>query len=53
MVLLFLGMAVPLREKGLHVDMSNLCIIFTFLQDTWEDILIGDVELKGTVCCGR
>lgn len=24
-----------------------------FLQDTWEDILIGDVEMKGTVCCGR
>ncbi|XP_017668264.1 PREDICTED: mitochondrial amidoxime-reducing component 1 [Lepidothrix coronata] len=21
--------------------------------DTWEDILIGDVEMKGTVCCGR
>ncbi|XP_027751991.1 mitochondrial amidoxime reducing component 2-like [Empidonax traillii] len=24
-----------------------------FDEDTWEDILIGDVELKGTVCCGR
>ncbi|NXA74760.1 MARC2 protein, partial [Thryothorus ludovicianus] len=24
-----------------------------FEEDTWEDILIGDVELKGTVCCGR
>ncbi|RMC12362.1 hypothetical protein DUI87_09877 [Hirundo rustica rustica] len=21
-------------------------------EDTWEDILIGDVEMKGTVCCG-
>lgn len=53
MVLLFLGMAVPLWEKGLHVDMSNLCILFTFPQDTWEDILIGDVEMKGAVCCAR
>ncbi|KAK2511860.1 mitochondrial amidoxime reducing component 2 [Columba guinea] len=24
-----------------------------FEEDTWEDILIGDVELKGTVCCAR
>ncbi|XP_029821001.1 mitochondrial amidoxime reducing component 2 [Manacus vitellinus] len=24
-----------------------------FEEDTWEDILIGDVEMKGTVCCGR
>lgn len=51
MVLLLLGMTVPLLEKWLHVDMSNLCI--TFPQDTWEEILIGDVEMKGTVCCAR
>ncbi|NP_001269310.1 mitochondrial amidoxime-reducing component 1 [Gallus gallus] len=24
-----------------------------FEEDNWEDILIGDVEMKGTVCCGR
>ncbi|NXQ88483.1 MARC2 protein, partial [Nyctibius grandis] len=25
----------------------------TFEEDTWEEILIGNVELKGTVCCSR
>lgn len=49
MVLLLLGMTVPL----LDVDMSNLCIMFTSPQDTWEDILIGDVEMRGTVSCAR
>lgn len=53
MVLLLLGMTVPLLEKWLRVGMSNLCIMFTFPQDTWEDILIGNVEMKGTVCCAR
>ncbi|XP_030907401.2 mitochondrial amidoxime reducing component 2 [Melopsittacus undulatus] len=24
-----------------------------FEEDTWEDVLIGDVEMKGTVCCAR
>ncbi|XP_048793922.1 mitochondrial amidoxime reducing component 2-like [Lagopus muta] len=24
-----------------------------FEEDNWEDILIGDTEMKGTVCCGR
>ncbi|XP_009871235.1 PREDICTED: mitochondrial amidoxime reducing component 2-like, partial [Apaloderma vittatum] len=24
-----------------------------FEEDTWEDILIGDAEMKGTVCCAR
>ncbi|NXJ03543.1 MARC1 protein, partial [Odontophorus gujanensis] len=24
-----------------------------FEEDNWEGILVGDVEMKGTVCCGR
>ncbi|NWH98396.1 MARC1 protein, partial [Tichodroma muraria] len=35
-----------------NTDEVNECS-FPLKSDTWEDILIGDVELKGTVCCGR
>lgn len=48
-----LKMTVPLLEQWLYVHVSNLCLIFSFPQDTWEEILIGSVEMKGTVCCAR
>uniref|UniRef100_A0A8C0ZFJ6 Mitochondrial amidoxime reducing component 1 n=2 Tax=Cyanistes caeruleus TaxID=156563 RepID=A0A8C0ZFJ6_CYACU len=44
-------------EKKVKIQNFRPNILVTdcsaFEEDTWEDILIGDVEMKGTVCCGR
>ncbi|KAM6279393.1 mitochondrial amidoxime reducing component 2-like [Porphyrio hochstetteri] len=44
-------------EKKVKIQNFRPNILVTdcsaFEEDTWEEILIGDVELKGTVCCAR
>ncbi|XP_030302736.1 mitochondrial amidoxime reducing component 2 [Calypte anna] len=44
-------------EKKVKMENFRPNILVTdcspFEEDTWEDILIGDVELKGTLCCSR
>ncbi|XP_009471284.1 PREDICTED: mitochondrial amidoxime reducing component 2-like [Nipponia nippon] len=44
-------------EKKVKIENFRPNILVTdcsaFEEDTWEEILIGDVEMKGTVCCAR
>ncbi|KFO81492.1 hypothetical protein N303_11445, partial [Cuculus canorus] len=44
-------------EKKVKIQNFRPNILVTdtsaFEEDAWEEILIGDVELKGTVCCAR
>ncbi|NWI61711.1 MARC1 protein, partial [Calyptomena viridis] len=44
-------------EKKAKIENFRANILVTdcsaFEEDTWENIVIGDVEMKGTVCCGR
>ncbi|KAM9608808.1 mitochondrial amidoxime reducing component 2 [Morphnus guianensis] len=44
-------------EKKVKIQNFRPNILVTdcsaFEEDTWEEILIGDVEMKGTVCCAR
>nr|XP_025963973.1 mitochondrial amidoxime reducing component 2-like [Dromaius novaehollandiae] len=44
-------------EKKVKMENFRPNILVTgcsaYEEDSWEDILIGDVEMKGTVCCAR